>query len=450
MTTGFLLLLLNLLLLIFYKDKFLISTMAIQFIYILILIINKNYDYTFLLLLHGMYLYHYESKFSKLIPLFIGIGLITYFTFPFVSYFKIVFYIVLYVSSLLLVFMNVDIKVNRILSDINFLKRIFEKLNKTKTLDEFLEETCNLTSIYLKCSFSSILLYDNKRNRIQLLYTNVSKNLQGSLLDICNEPAFINVFSKNEWKLIVREHPLPLQYLHGRNIRSVYCVPLDYNDELKGILLLEDINYNSFSTISDDYFYMIKDNITLGLLEKLRVKQIEDMNKKDGLTGVFNQRYFAEYCETFIRSREGTDRGFCFVTFDIDHFKRCNDTYGHQFGDKVLKIISDIAANSIREYDLIGRTGGEEFCIIMDEEDINNVKNRVEEIRSKIENTKILNDNTGEETSVTCSFGISQFPNDALTMYDLKEKADTVALYYGKTHGRNQVIVYSPELEAAG
>ena len=134
-----------------------------------------------------------------------------------------------------------------------------------------------------------------------------------------------------------------------------------------------------------------------------------------------------------------------FLMLDIDYFKKVNDTYGHDAGDKVLQTVSNIILNSIRESDIAVRFGGEEFLIILT--DLNSKEDLIkaaEKIRQAIENTKF---NTGKEIiKKTVSIGGALFPQDCEKPWECIKFAD-LALYKAKNSGRNRVVVFDEKLK---
>lgn len=126
---------------------------------------------------------------------------------------------------------------------------------------------------------------------------------------------------------------------------------------------------------------------------------------------------------------------------DIDHFKEYNDKYGHLVGDVLLKEISRIIKDSIRQIDLVGRYGGEEFSIILTETDKEGAVFAAERIRQSVQNRSIRA--YDEDLKVTISIGISVYPGHGQDAAGLIEKADQ-ALYQAKDTGRNRVCLYEP------
>ena len=126
---------------------------------------------------------------------------------------------------------------------------------------------------------------------------------------------------------------------------------------------------------------------------------------------------------------------------DIDDFKNVNDTYGHQFGDLILKNISDASLSIIRGSDILARYGGEEFCVVLPDTDKKGAESFAERLRILVEKQKTLYNRT-EPVSVTISIGIAESVKSTKTPEQLLDQADT-ALYASKANGKNKVTVYS-------
>ena len=128
----------------------------------------------------------------------------------------------------------------------------------------------------------------------------------------------------------------------------------------------------------------------------------------------------------------------CLAFADIDHFKHVNDTYGHEFGDKVLTEVSKYFSANIRPYDTVGRYGGEEFIFCFPEIDLNSAKGMLERVRRGIEELSIRTDDSST-IKVTCSFGLSNMCADN-SLTEIIKQADN-AMYMAKNNGRNRVKV---------
>lgn len=171
------------------------------------------------------------------------------------------------------------------------------------------------------------------------------------------------------------------------------------------------------------------------------LEQSVDLSTKDGLTGVFNRRYFDIHLERMIERASDKNMPFCLMILDIDHFKSINDTYGHQSGDAVLKKLTSYLKEAFRVTDLIARYGGEEFTIILQDVNLSEGTHIAERTRKAISDLKFIIPVQQEPLQKTCSIGIAEYKSGE-TSSDLIKRVDE-ALYQAKEGGRNKVIVAS-------
>ena len=180
-------------------------------------------------------------------------------------------------------------------------------------------------------------------------------------------------------------------------------------------------------------------------LEKGRIQLImrditEEVSQAvtDPLTNMYNRRYINDFLVREIERSRRAGHRFSVIMADVDDFKRINDAYGHGFGDKVLQEIAGLMGHESREYDVVGRYGGEEFVIVMPETEKNKSVPLVDRLRGVIEK-HVFEPAQGNVVSVTVSFGVAAFPEDGETVEDLLVKADE-RLYRAKRQGKNIVV----------
>ena len=157
----------------------------------------------------------------------------------------------------------------------------------------------------------------------------------------------------------------------------------------------------------------------------------------DGLTELYNHRYFQDTLKKEIDISKRYEHEFSLIIIDIDFFKKFNDTYGHQIGDSVLKTVAQVLKRNTRATDYVCRYGGEEMSIILPQTSKEEAMVNAERICEAVAKTP-LKINNNNEVNITISLGVSAFPQDGETAQKLIEYADK-ALYYAKEHGRNQV-----------
>ena len=171
---------------------------------------------------------------------------------------------------------------------------------------------------------------------------------------------------------------------------------------------------------------------------KEQLSVVERQATIDYLTQCYNKGMFNKLLSGEIKRTNRHNNVFSLIIFDIDNFKIVNDTFGHLAGDTVLQEIARITRGAIRESDNFARWGGEEFCILLPDTNIQGGKN----LADKLQRT-IANHDFGNPGTITCSFGVVQFSPE-LTEDKLVSRADK-ALYRAKQNGKNQAVVYNNE-----
>ncbi|MFM2060951.1 MAG: hypothetical protein RLZZ507_621 [Cyanobacteriota bacterium] len=167
------------------------------------------------------------------------------------------------------------------------------------------------------------------------------------------------------------------------------------------------------------------------------VKQLEKLANTDALTGVWNRRYLLMIAEQEIKRSQRYNLSFAVLLIDIDHFKKVNDTYGHNIGDEVIIFMTKIVLNHLRQVDCFGRFGGEEFVVLLPETDIDEGVIVAERIRENIHNQCITVED--QQVSITVSIGLASYSLGDQTIDAIIQRADQ-ALYQAKNQGRNRVI----------
>lgn len=165
--------------------------------------------------------------------------------------------------------------------------------------------------------------------------------------------------------------------------------------------------------------------------------RLEEMAITDELTKIFNRRYVLERFEAEFQRMRRTNNSLSMIMFDLDYFKRVNDTFGHPFGDYVLKTVANRIKASIRDYDLLGRLGGEEFLIVSPYLSLEEAMEAAKRIRAQIKGEKIAG--LGHEITVTMSAGVTTLREQDINVNTLLSRVDS-ALYKAKQEGRDREV----------
>lgn len=215
---------------------------------------------------------------------------------------------------------------------------------------------------------------------------------------------------------------------------SFAWIPLVFHEQVVGIMVCEQLPASEFGRAQ-----VIAQQVTLQLHRIALYDELERLAVSDGLTGLWVRRYFLERLHEELRRAARHQFAVAVVLADLDHFKTLNDTYGHLVGDEVLKHVAELLKVNVREIDLVGRYGGEEFVVGLAESGREQASLVTERIRQLVADQTVRA--YDETVHVTVSMGIALFPLHGSTASELLECADQ-ALYQAKASGRNRIVIY--------
>lgn len=224
----------------------------------------------------------------------------------------------------------------------------------------------------------------------------------------------------------------PNLLLVREGVVSLMATPLTMEGRLVGILYVNDFKKREFRADDISLFSLLKVYAALTIDRVRSIEEMRQLSISDGLTGLYNHRYLTEQMKKEIQRAARHNHSLSVVMLDIDHFKDYNDRFGHLEGNKVLKDISRLLLKNARATDIVGRFGGEEFCIVVPEIQKNKAAAFVKRLLSEVANHSFPN------RRITLSAGVAAFPKDGKTHLELIKRADTF-LYKAKRQGRNRV-----------
>lgn len=248
------------------------------------------------------------------------------------------------------------------------------------------------------------------------------------------------VLRERQVSFFSRVEPGVCRCLHLDNAKNALCVPLLVQDDVSGILHLrtdapmKEDNLQHWQQLAETVARqgaLALSNLTLR--ERLQQQAI-----RDGLTGLFNRRYLDETLPREVQRAERQGQSVGVIMLDIDHFKRFNDTYGHDAGDVLLQAMGAFLKNNIRNEDIICRYGGEEFTLVLPRASLDNTRARAEYLREGMKSLVVQYQGQTLD-AVTVSLGVAIFPNHGSTADEVVKAADE-ALYRAKRSGRDRVV----------
>lgn len=228
------------------------------------------------------------------------------------------------------------------------------------------------------------------------------------------------------------DEPHPLKKYLNEMGESFVALPLLSEGMPIGIFTISGLKEEHLENLS-----ILSKQLALEVKKINLYKKVHDLAIMDGLIGIYVRRHFLERLNEEIPRARRHKLKLSMLMIDLDHFKQCNDTYGHLVGDIVLKDIAKIMKEHIRQVDLLGRYGGEEFVIALPDTGGNSAARAADRIRRSVENHRFKA--YDETITMTISVGVATYPEDGDDAAVLIDRADQ-ALYKAKAQGRNRVI----------
>jgi diguanylate cyclase (GGDEF)-like protein len=226
---------------------------------------------------------------------------------------------------------------------------------------------------------------------------------------------------------------------------SRMSIPLISFGQTLGIITLHSAQRNAFRESELQSLESVADICASSIQNAHYVERIRQLSYLDGLTGIFNRRFFELRIMEEIERARRCGTGLAVVIADIDGFKKLNDEFGHLLGDEVLRQVSSLFHQQLRKIDVVCRYGGEEFALLLTNTSAQHALGVTEKLRRLIEGWQF----PGVPRTVTISAGIAAFPDHGTTRDDLVRAADT-GLYAAKQGGRNRVHITKLNRATAG
>lgn len=337
-------------------------------------------------------------------------------------------------------------RLNNILNDL-LLKSVFA--NEFRNLSDFLnyerilvEKLFSLMSSFVEYSVAGVFFASPDDYAENILYLDtLGRNINKSVLSDVQYDFFKKM---EEFRTLKNTKFEVVRILLGKetsyefsDLKSKIIIPLMFDKKLIGGICFytrQNMDYASFR-----YFDIMISELLAIFKMKYQYTEKEFMSVLDGLTGLYNRRQFEIGLEQEYNRTKRHPSDFSLAILDIDFFKKVNDTYGHQYGDYVLKTVASLMKQAFRKTDLLYRYGGEELIMIMPETNIEGAIIPVQRLRRMIEEYDF--DYNGVKAKVTASIGLTMNYQEFNSPADILKSADE-ALYKAKESGRNRVVLH--------
>ncbi|WP_164472629.1 sensor domain-containing diguanylate cyclase [Cohnella candidum] len=320
---------------------------------------------------------------------------------------------------------------NILVGELRLINDLTKRLNSSLKLSDTIQfASAELLRIF-RADFCCILQVNPAKTEFVAVSSNVAEMI-GESFSI--DYGFVGVMWSTKEPIILSDYssaaPVPSKLMSVTDSRSLLASPLVLNGEVIGAVMISHREPNHFSYDNYKLLQVLSTHLGLAVSNASLHAEVRRMVITDNLTGLFARHYLNE---RILRRQKRNDCG-SLILVDIDHFKRVNDTYGHQVGDEILKQVSGIVQSSIRDGDIAARWGGEELAIYLPEVGYDITGKVAERIRKRVESET--------EPQVTVSCGMSQWhsTDEKISVESLFYRAD-MALYEAKRLGRNRVEI---------
>ena len=230
--------------------------------------------------------------------------------------------------------------------------------------------------------------------------------------------------------------------LDGNYCKSMIIIPLSCLNKDFGWFVVFS-SREELATSETDFLSIFAKQIEMAITIANLFSTVQEQAVTDGLTGLYNRRYFEEYLKKEVTRANRQKQPFSLIGLDLDFLKQINDKYGHSFGDLAIKTLADVIKNNARSIDTAARMGGEEFNIILPGVDSKGALIAAERIRKTLESQEL--DTIGH---ITASIGVATYFEHTDNVDELIELTDQ-AMYQSKRNGRNQVTLATPITETS-
>lgn len=302
-------------------------------------------------------------------------------------------------------------------------------------LEELLARVCKLVQEAFRVSHVSLFLREERDLVLRAHHGSLTPRIpQGGRFPASNEP-WASILEGNR-TMMESDIRAATSLKFFAESASRMRIPLVSFGQTLGVLALDSSQPDAFRDGDLQSLESVADICATAIQNAHYIERVKQLAYLDGLTGIFNRRFFELRILEEIERARRYGAGMAVIMADIDQFKRLNDEFGHVLGDEVLRQVSSLFHQQVRKIDVVCRYGGEEFAILLTQTSAPHALNIAEKLRKMVANWQF----PGVPRTVTISAGAAAFPDQGTTRDDLVRAADS-ALYAAKQAGRNRVCL---------
>ena len=337
------------------------------------------------------------------------------------------------------------VKLNRASSEMYIQNELLKYISSSLEIEELMEMVTDSIIGAIGVDTCSIIIYDIIKDCYFLkIKTTYNMDYTSSMRKNLNTGKFDYYFNSNKVFTDNDVDTAKYPFLDNRSVGSLIIMPLIRNHLTYGLLIAEKTAINNFID-NIQFFEGIATQINIAINNANLYAKMEDMAIRDGLTGVYNRSFLQKRFKELVNDVVINNNHLIVALYDIDKFKRVNDTYGHLFGDEALKAAALISEKIVTMNNgVVGRYGGEEFVFMFHNKTLNEVLPVIEKVHESIKNHKLFHN--GEEIHINVSIGVTAYPDICEKPEELLKRAD-LAMYYSKQNGRGRITVDNENLD---
>lgn len=331
-----------------------------------------------------------------------------------------------------------SIKISVAYNTLEQVNTIQDKLRGLMDVNRLLVEATLLSISSVSANKAFFLKINLDKQQAEIIAPLGVKLKEGELVDIRPIQSIIEEHLVKDTQVVALDEDQPIHQIYNERFKSAIIGPVVVDREIWGFLCVLDKETRRGIVSFQENEKTLLTTIVSNLSKEWKNAHLFEQATVDSLSRLYVRRYFEQRMEEELARARRSKEHFSVLLLDIDYFKRFNDTYGHQVGDKVIQLVSNTLKSCLREIDHAGRYGGEEMIVLLPNTSLENGRVVAERIKKSVEDIEIPR--IPQDARVTVSIGIATYPVHGITRDKLIQVADD-GLYLAKESGRNRVCV---------